>query len=57
MTAALPTSIPALVTGASSGLGAEFARRLGARGHDLTILAGVSIASNCSAARSNRPTE
>jgi uncharacterized protein len=39
MTAALPTSIPALVTGASSGLGAEFARRLGARGHDLTIVA------------------
>jgi len=39
MTAALPASIPALVTGASSGLGAEFARRLGARGHDLTIVA------------------
>ncbi len=36
---ALPASIPALVTGASSGLGAEFARRLAERGHDVTIVA------------------
>jgi uncharacterized protein len=35
----MPASIPALVTGASSGLGAEFARRLAERGHDVTVVA------------------
>lgn len=35
----LPSSVPALITGASSGLGEEFARQLGARGHELTLVA------------------
>jgi hypothetical protein len=39
MTAAMPTHPRALVTGASSGLGAEFARQLAERGHDLALLA------------------
>src|ERR1700681_4351504 len=39
MSGPVPPSIPALVTGASSGLGEESARQLSARGHDVTLVA------------------
>lgn len=39
MTRPVPASVPALVTGASSGIGEEFARQLAARGHNVTLVA------------------
>ncbi|MBV8193984.1 MAG: SDR family oxidoreductase [Candidatus Dormibacteraeota bacterium] len=39
MASSVPTSVPVLVTGASSGIGEEFARRFAGRGHPVTVVA------------------
>lgn len=39
MTVRVGPDVPALITGASSGIGEEFARQLAARGHPVTIVA------------------
>ncbi len=39
MSGPVPPSVPTMVTGASSGIGEQFARQLAERGHDVTLIA------------------